>query len=39
MKTYNQDTGTFTNAETFVGDYKIYKSAQDGLGRFIINVN
>ena len=39
MKTYNQDTGTFTNAETFIGDYKIYKSAQDGLGRFIINVN
>ncbi len=37
--TYNSETHTFTHAETFVGDYKIYRSAQPCLGPFIINIS
>ena len=32
LETYNSSTHTFTNAETYVGDYAIYRSAQIGLG-------
>ena len=32
MKTYNSSTHSFTNAETYVGDYAIYRSAQKGVG-------
>ncbi len=39
IKTYNSETHTFTYAETFVDDYKIYKSAQTCLGPFIINIS
>lgn len=39
IKTYNSETHTFTYAETFVGDYKIYRSAQTCLGPFIINIS
>ena len=39
IKTYNSETHTFTYAETFVDDYKIYKSAQPCVGPFIINIS
>ena len=32
MKTFNSSTGTYTNAETEVGDYKLYRSAQLVVG-------
>ena len=38
MKTFNSSTGTYTNAETEVGDYKIYRSAQLVLGLTRIDV-
>ena len=39
MKTYNSSTHSFTNAETYVGDYAIYRSAQKGVGTSRIVVN
>ncbi len=32
MKTLNSSTGIYTNAETEVGDYKLYRSAQLVVG-------